>query len=239
MRPRGTPSPNEALEWIGHGERFDVVVLDQQGGEMDAASLARELKSLRPDLPIVLLTADDPTALADDARSLFEVTVPKPVRRSALFNAISQAIGPSSETEVSKDGPMPKELDQLRLLLVEDNAVNQKVALAMLRSRGYDADVASDGIEAIHRIELNDYDAVFMDVQMPNMDGLTATREICRRWPTDSRPRIIGMTAHALAGDSEECLNSGMDDYLAKPVTLTKLTEALRMVSPRARSARS
>jgi CheY-like chemotaxis protein len=238
MRPRGTPSGNEALEWVGHGERFDVAIVDQSVNEIDAVVLARELKSLRPELPIVLLASDRTIASGSEASSLFRVTVEKPVRRSALFDAISQAIR-RSEPEGALEEAAPPRGSELRLLLVEDNAVNQKVALAMLRNRGYDAHVATDGIEAIAKIEENDYDAVFMDVQMPNMDGLTATREICRRWPSDKRPRIIGMTAHALAGDSEACLQAGMDDYLAKPVTLTKLTEALRMVSPRTRSARS
>jgi CheY-like chemotaxis protein len=147
----------------------------------------------------------------------------------------------------------------LRLLLVEDNVVNRKVALAMLRNLGYDADIAADGLEAIAKIESakiesakiesakiesakiesakiesDGYDAVFMDVQMPRLDGLEATREICRRWPAGSRPRIIGMTAHALDGDDEACFDAGMDDYMAKPVSLEKMSEVLSRVRPRA-----
>jgi CheY-like chemotaxis protein len=108
--------------------------------------------------------------------------------------------------------------------------VNQKVALAMLRKRGYDADVAADGIEALDMLKLRHYDAVFMDVQMPRMDGLEATRQICARWSSDERPWIIGMTAHAMEEDREACLAAGMNDYIAKPVTLDKLAEALATV---------
>ncbi len=122
----------------------------------------------------------------------------------------------------------------LKLLVAEDNATNQKVAALLLRKLGYEADFVSDGHEALLAIERRAYDAVLMDMQMPQMDGLQATREIRRRWPDGQRPRIIGLTANAMIEDRQKCLEAGMDDYLSKPATMDKLDEALRRCESRA-----
>ncbi len=218
MEPTATDSPREALSWVRMGDRFDLAIIDYVMPEMNGVRLARELRALRPDLPIVLLTS---TAINDKAASqLFDGILLKPAKRSSLFDAIVEAI----------DAAPKRTGHGLRLLLVEDNAINQKVALAILRSRGYDADVAGDGYDALDMLEARDYDAVFMDVQMPRMDGLEATREIRRRWP-DTGPMIIGMTAHALDEDRQACLAAGMDRYIAKPVTLEKLSGLLEEIN--------
>ena len=115
----------------------------------------------------------------------------------------------------------------LRILLAEDNVVNQKLALRLLQQMGYRADVASNGIEAIECIERQRYDVVLMDVQMPEMDGLEASRRIVERWPDGDRPRIVAMTANAMQGDREECLAAGMDDYVTKPIRVDALVQAL------------
>jgi CheY-like chemotaxis protein len=115
----------------------------------------------------------------------------------------------------------------LRILLAEDNAVNQKLALRLFSQMGYRVDIAANGLEAIQAIERQTYDVIFMDVQMPEMDGLEATRRICKRWPACDRPRIIAMTAGAMQGDREECLAAGMDDYLSKPIRVEELVAAL------------
>ena len=105
--------------------------------------------------------------------------------------------------------------------------VNQKLAMRLLQQMGYRADLASNGIEAVESVERQTYDVVLMDVQMPEMDGLEATRRITARWPPEARPRIVAMTANAMQGDREMCLAAGMDDYLTKPIRVEPLVEAL------------
>ena len=115
----------------------------------------------------------------------------------------------------------------LRILLAEDNVVNQKLALRLLSQMGYRADVAANGREAIQALECQSYDVILMDVQMSEMDGLEATRQICRRWGSEAKPRIIAMTANAMQGDRELCLATGMDDYVSKPIRVEEFMRAL------------
>ena len=121
----------------------------------------------------------------------------------------------------------------LRILLAEDNVVNQKLALRILQQMGYRADLASNGIEAVESVERQTYDVVLMDVQMPEMDGLEATRQITAKWAPDARPRIVAMTANAMQGDREMCIAAGMDDYLTKPIRVDQLVESLNNVAAR------
>jgi CheY-like chemotaxis protein len=127
---------------------------------------------------------------------------------------------------------MAKELP-LRILLAEDHPVNQRLALQVLRKMGYNADVVANGLEVLEALERQPYDVVLMDVQMPEMDGLEASRQICQKWTRENRPRIIAMTAEAMSGDREKCLAAGMDDYLSKPMRINELTIALSKCSPR------
>jgi CheY-like chemotaxis protein len=121
----------------------------------------------------------------------------------------------------------------LRILLAEDNVVNQKLALRILQQMGYRADLASNGVEAVESVGRQTYDVVLMDVQMPEMDGLEASRQITSKWPAGERPRIVAMTANAMAGDREMCLAAGMDDYITKPIRVEQLVEALMQVQAR------
>jgi len=120
----------------------------------------------------------------------------------------------------------------LRILLAEDNAMNQKVALRLLQQLGYTADVATNGLEALAALERQPYDVVLMDVQMPELDGLDATRRICEQWPPETRPHIVAMTANALPEDREACFAAGMNDYVAKPIRADELAGALKRVKP-------
>jgi len=121
----------------------------------------------------------------------------------------------------------------LRVLLADDNPINQKVGLSVLSKLGYRADLANNGLEVLKALEQKPYDILFLDIQMPEMDGLEAARRLCKRWPPDKRPRIIAMTGNALMGDREKCLDAGMDDYISKPVRISELQTALERWGPK------
>jgi CheY-like chemotaxis protein len=154
----------------------------------------------------------------------FSIRAPASAAKSAHPSTVAQEI----DARIA-------ELHPLRILLAEDNVVNQKLAMRLLEKMGYRADLARNGVEAIECIERQPYDLVLMDVQMPEMDGLEASRRICARWTNGERPRIVAMTANAVQGDRELCLEAGMDDYVSKPIRLVALAEALAAVVPRAR----
>jgi CheY-like chemotaxis protein len=170
---------------------------------------------------------------------LFVATLAKPLRQSQLFDTLVTLLAHEAAPKHGAAPAKPKmdvqlaERHPLRILLAEDNVVNQKLALRLLQQMGYRADVASNGIEAIESIERQTYDLVLMDVQMPEMDGLEASRRITAKYKPGERPRIVAMTANAMQGDREECLAAGMDDYVTKPIRVDALVEALMQVTSR------
>jgi len=228
MQVRETASAREAMAWLKDGQRFDVVAIDYVMPEMDGVTLAKLIRSeLGPSAPpMIMLSAASTVQLA---RTEFAALLPKPVKLSVVHDVFACVLG-DAKAASSRAAPLVAKAaanaEALRVLVVEDNPINQKVALRMLESLGYRADIAGDGAQAIAALEKRRYDVVFMDMQMPVMDGLEATRAICRRWPED-RPKIIAMTANALLGDRERCIEAGMDDYLAKPIERARLTEIL------------
>ncbi len=233
MEPVAVESGDEALALIDRGETFDVAVLDMMMPRMDGVELAGEIRQRRSrgELALLLLTSLGRLPGAGTSGE-FDAQLPKPLRASQLYNTLVQlladdeGVGPVAEPGRSRPGGR-----SLQILLAEDNAVNQKVALRLLERLGYSADVASDGLEAIEAVARGRYDVVLMDVQMPELDGLEASRRICERWP-DTRPHIIAMTANALPEDREACFAAGMDDYVAKPIRSEQLAEALKRVAP-------
>jgi CheY-like chemotaxis protein len=231
MDPVAAIGPHEALALIVAGQEFDVALLDMVMPEMDGIALAREIRSRRADLPLLLLTS---LGRLREARAAgeFSAQLVKPLKTSQLFDALMGVFGRETETVQPAAVEQSVESSSLRILLAEDNPVNQKVALLVLEKLGYRADVASNGLEAIAALERQQYDAVLMDVQMPELDGLGAARQICARWPRESRPRIIAMTANAMAEDRDACFAAGMDDYVAKPIRPDALAEVLRQVAP-------
>jgi CheY-like chemotaxis protein len=158
------------------------------------------------------------------------VSVTKPVRVSQLHAAIVEALSSPAREKVER--PAPAQAKSLRILLADDNEVNQKVGLWILEQAGYVADIASNGREVIEALRRKKYDVVLMDVQMPEMDGWEATREIHRRWAAAERPRIVALTANATQEDRERCANAGMDDYLSKPLRLAELRAVLEKSAP-------
>ena len=219
--------PDLALQLLDSGERFDVAVLDHLMPEMDGIELAREVKRRVADLPLVLVTSLGRIPPGEAVRD-FDAQMSKPLKVAQLHDALSRVLEDTAEEAAPVPAP-PEDagLPPIEILLVEDGAVNQTVALGMLARLGHRADVAWNGLEALEALEQRRYDVVLMDVQMPELDGLDATRRIRERW-RDTGPYIIAMTANAMADDREECLAAGMDDYLAKPIRLESLAEALR-----------
>jgi CheY-like chemotaxis protein/HPt (histidine-containing phosphotransfer) domain-containing protein len=227
--------PAAALELIADGEPFDVAVLDMMMPEMDGLALAGEIRQHRaePELPLLLLTSLGRLPQLQSG-GVFSAQLAKPLKASQLYNTLVQLLtagrAGEEEVEVVTDGKRAR--SALRILLAEDNPMNQKVALRLLERLGYSADVATNGLEAIEALERRPYDVVLMDVQMPHLDGLDATRQICERWPEESRPQIVAMTANALPEDREACFAAGMNDYVAKPIRAEELAAALKRVKP-------
>lgn len=235
-----------ALARLNQGDHYDLAILDMQMPEMDGVGLAQAIGQRFPDLalPLVMLTSLGWSQVTNDS-SLFAAYLTKPIKQSQLMDALTSAL--AGQPQAVRIAPRPNlptfdvQLGQhhpLKLLLAEDNTVNQKVALQILQRLGYRADVAANGLEVLAALAQQHYDLVLMDVQMPEMDGLEATRQIHRIWPKN-RPRIVAMTANAMQGDRETCLQSGMDDYISKPIRLDELVKILQETCPEPNSAES
>ena len=244
LRPRATTSPAEAQGWVHAGEPFDVAILDMHMPEIDGRELAKEIHhaDATRETPVILLTSVG--GMGEDESEEFAAILTKPIKPSVLYNALlsvftGQPVFVYAPRKADAASRFERELGRmhpLRILLAEDNAGNQKLAILMLAKMGYRADVAANGLEVLEAVARQQYDVVLMDVQMPEMDGLQASRRICARWPRDGRPRLIAVTASAMRGDREECLAAGMDDYIAKPISPQALARVLQ-ASPRRSAA--
>ncbi|MCP4544543.1 MAG: GAF domain-containing protein [Chloroflexi bacterium] len=235
MLPRDTALPAEALEWVRQGVPFDVAILDVQMPDLDGMMLAGKIRQERDarSLPIVLLSSLGRRE-AGEVQDEFLPYLVKPIKSLQLYNVLEeilvgkeQQMQPRDVASKPRFDPEMAKRSPLRILLVEDNAVNQKLALRLLERMGYRADMAGNGLEALEALRRQTYDVALMDVQMPEMDGLEATRTICREWPRQQRPRIIAMTANAMKEDRDICLAAGMDDYISKPIQVEELVNAL------------
>jgi CheY-like chemotaxis protein len=206
--------------------------------EMDGLTLAAEIRKLRDEnsLPLVMLSSiGDRAGLREEA--LFAAYLTKPIKPKQLFATLTNLFGntavtPSQPAAKRDIDPEMGKKHPLRILLAEDNLVNQKVALRILERMGYRADVAATGLEVLESLQRQSYDVVLMDVQMPDMDGVEATEQIRDIWPPAEQPRVIAMTANALTGDREKYLDSGMDDYISKPVRIQELVDSLAAAQP-------
>jgi CheY-like chemotaxis protein len=203
---------------------FDVAVLDMHMPGMDGAQLARAIAAqCGPRAPaLVLLSSSGARGKNPQIAAYFAAHLAKPVKHSQLFDVLVRVIHagraaaqPSARQRI--DSTLGERLP-LEILVVEDSAINQKLAAGILQKLGYASDLAGNGAEAVDMVRAKRYDMVFMDLQMPVMDGLEATRRIISIVPLADRPRIVAMTANALPGDRERCIEAGMDDYIAKPI---------------------
>ena len=223
----------KALELISQKTQLDLAILDMQMPGMDGLTLARAIRQQKKyqDLPLIMLSSLGKQEIIQQAKDVnFAAIVNKPIPQSQLYQVLVRAIAGTLVKVKSTDtafinANLADEIP-LNILLAEDIVVNQKVALLILKQMGYRADVANNGIEVIEALRRQPYDVVLMDMQMPEMDGLTATKLIQAEF-LKTRPRIIAMTANAMTGDREKCLTAGMDDYVSKPIRVGELREAL------------
>ncbi|MBI5052308.1 MAG: response regulator [Chloroflexi bacterium] len=241
MIPVETASPRAALEMLTRDDNFDIAILDMHMPEMDGLTLAQEIRAVEKSkgtnaLPLIMLTSLNRRDV-ETTNVEFAAFLTKPIKASQLYNALLEVF--ASETHIVSAKPVTAEplFDAtlaarlpLQILLTEDNTVNQKLALRILQRMGYRADVAANGLEALAALRRQRYDVILMDVQMPEMDGLEATRQIRSTFTPDQQPHIIAMTANAMQGDREVCLEAGMNDYVSKPIQIKELQAALESV---------
>ena len=230
MKPLLADGATEALNLMEREKAVDLIVLDMMMPDMNGMELAKVLdrhpKTART--PKILLSSIGKRV--DVEGTPLTAALSKPLRQDRLMAAFLDAMGNARHASSQAPPPSMERLAErlpLRILLVEDNRVNQKVALRLLERLGYGADVAANGVEALEALRRQQYELVFMDMQMPEMDGLEATQRIRQDLPEDQQPRIVAMTANAMAGDRERCIAAGMDDYVSKPVKWESLVEAI------------
>ncbi len=226
---------------------FDVIIVDMRLTQTTTQSLIADIRNCPQarNIPMIVFVSLQEWGKAARNTTMTDLHfLTRPVKLSQLYNALVSLFSREATPPLAKRPktardtlPDPRLLPPvrsgLRVLLAEDNVVNQKIALRLLERMGYRADVASNGIEAIEAIERQPYDAILMDIQMPEMDGIEATRHIRANHPPEQQPVIIAMTAHVLDGDREWCLSAGMDDFVGKPVRVEELMECLRRVENR------
>jgi len=221
-------SAGREVEQMAADRSFDFAVLDTVLPDMDGFLLARQIRAQGISPHVVMISRIGERIQRDNS---FSGWLTKPVKprllKSIFTDLISPATGLSENPPVQSPVQAERKKD-LSILLAEDNAVNQKVALIMLKHLDYKADVAGSGPEVLVSLKKKHYDVILMDIQMPDMDGLEATRLIRKMSGSSFEPYIIAMTAYALDGDREEFLSTGMNDYLSKPIQIEELKSALK-----------
>ena len=209
---------------------------------MDGLTLATEIRRFNKTMPLIMLTFLGQCVESD----LFAATLTKPIKPAQLYETLIDTLAPPLVPSMILTPEVSLASGTMRILLAEDNLSSQKVTLLMLKKLGYRSDVVANGREVLEALGRQRYDLILMDVRMPEMNGLEATRIIRQRWP-DKGPVIIAVTAYGLQGDRERCLEAGMDDYISKPVQLENLAKMLdkyapargKMIPPRKRKKRS
>jgi signal transduction histidine kinase/CheY-like chemotaxis protein len=211
---------------------FDIGILDMQMPEMDGVMLAKEIRKTlnSKSFPLIMLTSIGYNFQKEEMQNLFANYVNKPIKHSQLFEIISKALSPldrgtSNAISVTTDLGLLAEQYPFEILVAEDNIINQKMIRNVLKLLGYTADIVANGLEVIEAVKRQQYELIFMDIQMPEMDGYEATSIIIDHLKSD-RPIIIAMTANAMKSDRDKCMEIGMDDYITKPLKVEDLQKA-------------
>jgi CheY-like chemotaxis protein len=242
LLPVTANSGAEAWRMLSKGLAVHLVITDLTMPELDGLQLARMIQEEQHSLPVILLGAAGEDRSRRLVSSVF-TTTSKPVRRAILYKQLQESFSRNQQqrpAEQTPDGMLDAGFAHrhpMDILVVEDNLVNQKLTCRVLQKLGYSASLAASGLEALLALRRKPYDLLLMDVQMPEMDGLEATRQIRAHFRT--QPVIIAMTANAVQGDREEALRAGMDDYVSKPVKIDILVSALERWAPRSASPSS
>ena len=254
MIPVIVASAAKALRFLEEGRAFDIGIIAMNLSDMDGLTLAKNIRKLEAEknskqnnnselyLPLIIFTYIGKAEIFQEfqeAKINLAGFLNKPIKQSQFYNVLLQVFGTTEEREVNAKTPSlgvqyfkdfsekSSDYSVLSILLAEDNVVNQKVAVHLLKRIGYCADVVANGIEVLDALERVPYDVILMDLEMPNMDGIEVTSQIYQKYPEEKRPWIIAMTANAMQGDREKCLNAGMDDYITKPIHREKLAQVL------------
>jgi signal transduction histidine kinase/DNA-binding response OmpR family regulator/streptogramin lyase len=235
LQTTSTNSATEALAWLEQGASFDGVLVDLRQPQMNGLTLARALSHSETTrkLPLIIASQIGRQNLHVPFEELnVAAWLNKPLKASSLYNTLRTIFAPPSLTTeaVAAHAPeasAPAPHATLNLLLAEDNAVNQMVAVRQLKKLGYHTDVVANGKELLAALRRQTYDIVLTDIQMPEMDGLEVARIVCAEWEPTTRPYLIAMTANAMKEDRDDCLAAGLNDYVSKPVRLSELQEAL------------
>jgi len=237
----------EALGILSCRTDFDAIIMDMQMPNMDGLTLAcaiRKQSDYGKRVPLVMLTSFSSSEINDSQleNAKFDAFLTKPIRQSNLYDVLIQILAKKpvkrnvlATQSALKAAQMNRSLGEnfpLRILVAEDNLVNQQLAKQWLKKMGYSPNIVNNGREAIDALSKQPYDVILMDVHMPVMDGITATTQICDRWPADKRPKIVALTANAMQGDRQKYLAAGMDDYVSKPIEWEKLVNILKQVTP-------
>ncbi len=245
MQPQLATSPAQALEWLHLGQTFDLAMIDLDMPGMDGLTLAKVIRQLEAtvSLPLIIMLPlgwRESDLHHEFEAAVFAAVLYKPLNPDNLLNALQNVIeGQVIDQRALTALPLQRIFDEtlgqtlpLQILVAEDNPTNQKLILLILERLGYQADLVSNGQEALAALTRRPYDVVLMDAQMPEMDGLEATRQIRQRWRREQGPYIIALTASALLQDREASLSAGMDDFLSKPVRVGALVAALQKYRP-------
>lgn len=222
----------DAISRLAISKPYDIVLIESNLPGDSPLVLAKHIRQRfnKQALPLILIAPPNDRHPKETVRELYNLYLTKPLTRSRLFDSLMTALG---ELNLISHRPekSPLKLGErlpLKILLAEDNPINQIVASSILDDMAYKVDLAESGIEALQALHKKVYDVIFMDMQMPDMDGLEATRRIRADFPPDQQPIIIAMTANALEGDRQECLQAGMNDYISKPVLPEAVETALQ-----------
>ena len=214
-------------------EKFDLALVDMKMPDIDGLSLGKEIRKTysKKDLTMIMLSSID-TPKTKEIKEVFSFCLSKPLKYSQLYDAMNNVLN-SEDREYTEDkkrinfsGNKLSNLLPLKILLAEDNLINQKLVIKLLEKLGYTIDLAVNGLEVIEYVDNKDYDIILMDMQMPKMDGIDATKYIIKKYP-DKKFKIIALTANAMLEDKNKCLKAGMNDYLSKPIIMDDLQKVL------------